>query len=483
METFEDHMWCSHSCHSGDDDDDYSEGIERHPLVKIRSRSNSRSRSRSRSRLNNQNRRRSSFLVDELDMLMDKAATTIQAAWRGHLTRKQLMVEHAAASTIQAAWRHFITREYLALRHGPMPAEQMYGRRRRTPSLASLEDERVRRPRHYSMEDKDHAAEVIQAHYRGYVTRKAISQCRHAAVTIQAHWRGYQTRQELAQRGYPPSKPRKTYYTPPTYVPGSTGWMGPYPRKHWRKVMVGEPEEWASKGGRAPMPKRQKERLKTTQPKVCPQCGHCTGVRVLVGVGKAPPSESDRDEEYDVRTPRSRRSQPKGMSTKASKSPGPAPRPHHYRAQVSYQTSSRSYYSNVVSDDQPRRQGRDPQRLLAGQVSTTRVTRERTTGRSYSSTSLQQPTAPSPGTSEWLYENYCARRMGEGQRRVFKTRKQIWQVARAATLIQSFWRGWKVRRSLAVQQAAATTIQSAYRGYKTRVYLIEAGVLSEGDTE
>uniref|UniRef100_A0A803T014 Uncharacterized protein n=1 Tax=Anolis carolinensis TaxID=28377 RepID=A0A803T014_ANOCA len=220
METFEDHMWCSHSCHSGDDDDDYSEGIERHPLVKIRSRSNSRSRSRSRSRLNNQNRRRSSFLVDELDMLMDKAATTIQAAWRGHLTRKQLMVEHAAASTIQAAWRHFITREYLALR-----------------------------PRHYSMEDKDHAAEVIQAHYRGYVTRKAISQCRHAAVTIQAHWRGYQTRQELAQRGYPPSKPRKTYYTPPTYVPGSTGWMGPYPRKHWRKVMVGEPEDNASTFG------------------------------------------------------------------------------------------------------------------------------------------------------------------------------------------------------------------------------------------
>nr|XP_060627728.1 abnormal spindle-like microcephaly-associated protein homolog [Anolis sagrei ordinatus] len=477
METFEDHTWCSHSYHSGDDDDDddYDGGSGRHPLVKIRSRSNSRSRH------NNQNRRRSSFLVDELDMLMDKAATTIQAAYRGHLTRNQLKAEHAAASTIQAAWRHFITREYLALQRGPVPSDQMYGRRRRTPSLASLEDVRVRRPRRYSMEDRDHAAEVIQAHYRGYVTRKAICECRNAAVTIQAHWRGYQTRQELAQRGYPPPSPQKRYYTPPTYVPGSTGWMGPYPRKHWRKVMVGEPEEWASKGGRAPIPKRQKDRLKTTQPKVCPQCGHCTGVRVLVGVGKGPPSESDRDDECEGRIPR--RCRPKRLPTKTSKSPGPASRAHHYRAQVSYQTSSRSYYSNVVSDEQHRRQGRDPQRLTPGQVTTSRITRERTTGRSFSSTSLQQPAAPSPGTSEWLYENYCARRMGEGQRRVFKTRKQIWQVARAATLIQSFWRGWKVRRAIAAQQAAATTIQSAYRGYKTRVYLIEAGVLSEGDTE
>uniref|UniRef100_A0A8D0DNC0 Uncharacterized protein n=1 Tax=Salvator merianae TaxID=96440 RepID=A0A8D0DNC0_SALMN len=113
-------------------------------------------------------RRRSSFLVDELDMLMDKAATTIQATWRGHLTRKRLTHEHSAASTIQAAWRHFITREYLALQRDQVPSWQPYRQ----------------------------AAVVIQAHYRGYLTRRAFNECRQAAITIQAHWRGYRTRQE-----------------------------------------------------------------------------------------------------------------------------------------------------------------------------------------------------------------------------------------------------------------------------------------------
>ncbi|KAH0617364.1 hypothetical protein JD844_015442 [Phrynosoma platyrhinos] len=482
MESYEDHTWCSHSYQSEEDDDDFSEGDElpHDPhLAKVRSRSNSRSR------------RRSSFLVDELDMLMDKAATTIQAAWRGHLTRKQIMAEHAAASIIQAAWRRFITQQYRAIQRDQMPSGQVYGRRRKTPSLVSLEDKR--RSRRHPTKDREHAAVVIQAHYRGYVTRRALSECKQAAITIQAHWRGYRTRQELAQSGkrmYRHGSPRGTYYSQPSYVPGSTGWMGPYPRKHWRKVMVGDPEEWGRKRSRAPPSTRERKRVGTTQPKMCPQCGRCSSVRILEGVGKGPPSESEMDDsECESHSSRSIYGRQRSSASKATKSQSPAPRAHSYGAHVSYQGSSRSYYSSthrVVTEDQPRRQGREPggiaQRYATGHTSA-RPTRERNTTRSFSSTNLQQQGAPSPGTSDWLYENYCARRMGEGQRRVFKTRKQLWQVARAATLIQSFWRGWKVRRALAVQQAAATKIQSAYRGYKTRIYLIEAGVLSEGDTE
>uniref|UniRef100_A0A670I6X1 Uncharacterized protein n=1 Tax=Podarcis muralis TaxID=64176 RepID=A0A670I6X1_PODMU len=224
-------------------------------LARVRARSTSRSR------------HRSSFLVDELDMLMDKAATTIQATWRGYLVRRRVLREHAAAS-------------------------------------------------------------VIQAHYRGYKTRQALAECRRAATTIQAHWRGYRTRQELAQMPQRPAHrpgPRGTYYGQPSYMPGSSSWV------------------------------------ERSEPKSCPRCGRCTTVRVLVGVGKGPPSESDMD------------------------------------------------------------------------------------------------------------DSEC-----EGH---------MWQVARAATLIQAFWRGWRARQVLRQQQEAAIKIQSAYRGYRTRLYLIEAGVLSEGDTE
>uniref|UniRef100_A0A8C6XR69 Uncharacterized protein n=1 Tax=Naja naja TaxID=35670 RepID=A0A8C6XR69_NAJNA len=99
----------------------------------------------------------------QLDMLMDKAATTIQATWRGHLTRKQIMTEQAAAVTIQAAWRRYIAREYRA------------------------------------MQRQEEAAQIIQAHYRGYMTRQALAECQQAATTIQAHWRGYCTRRDLIQ--------------------------------------------------------------------------------------------------------------------------------------------------------------------------------------------------------------------------------------------------------------------------------------------
>ncbi|XP_060133528.1 IQ domain-containing protein N [Zootoca vivipara] len=563
METYEDHLWCPYNSQSAEDEDDDEEPYHDPHLARVRARSSSRSR------------HRSSFLVDELDMLMDKAATTIQATWRGYLARRRILREHAAACVIQAAWRRFITREYMALQREQESSWQGYGhehrverrrrgRRRTTSSHASFNT----RSRSWGAleTDQERAAVTIQAHYRGYKTRQALAECRRAATTIQAHWRGYRTRQELAQMTQRPAHrpgPRGTYYGQPSYMPGSSSWVGPYPRKHWRKCLVGDPEEWASKvprtqshgrertGGsrREHLEFREREHpgaqereypkfskrehpgarerehpgarerehpgarerehpgarerehpgawerehpgareRERSEPKSCPRCGRCTTVRVLVGVGKGPPSESDMDDsecEGHAQPASARRKSPASRS-RGSRSPA---RPEPYGSHVSYQMGPRAYYpgnQSMASEDQPRRQGRDPgglsQRYSTGHAAA-RPTRDRNTTRSLSSTSLSQQGAPSAGTSEWLYENYCARRMGEGQKRVFKTRKQMWQVARAATLIQAFWRGWRARQILRQQQEAAIKIQSAYRGYRTRLYLIEAGVLSEGDTE
>ncbi|XP_063156078.1 IQ domain-containing protein N [Candoia aspera] len=486
METYEDHPWCSYSYPSGEEELTEEEQHHDRQLAKVRARSNSRSR------------RRSSFLVDELDMLMDKAATTIQATWRGHLSRKQLMTEQAAAATIQAAWRQYITREYRALRQQHMPSQQVY-RHQRASSLSPYG--REREPQGHPRMDRERAAQVIQAHYRGYMTRQALAECQQAATTIQAHWRGYRTRQDLAQgvsHAYPPGRPQRTYHVPeslpkggtyyghPGYMPGSSSWVGPYPRKHWRKCLVGDPEEWRSK-----VPRSQQEDTDVSQPKMCPRCGRCTSIRVLVGVGKGPPSESEREDsecEGHATLPPSRTA--RRMSHASRQKEGQAlGQPRCHRPHLSYQAPSKGYYT--PAEEQPRRQGREPgglsQRLATSTPTSVRLTRERTTTRSLSSTSVQQQQqqrqAPSPGTSDWLYENYGARRMGEGQRRVFKTRKQMWQVVRAATLIQAFWRGWRARQTLRVQEEAAIKIQSAYRGYRTRAYLMEVGVLSEGDTD
>ncbi|XP_053099763.1 IQ domain-containing protein N [Hemicordylus capensis] len=481
METYEDHPWCAFSYQSGEDDeaDDHHHDPN---LAKVRARSNSRTRTRS------------SFLVDELDMLMDKAATTIQASWRGHLARKHLWTQHAAASTIQAAWRRYITREYLAMQQEQVPSWQTYGNRRRTPSPASLEERRSwGRPQ----VDREEAAITIQAHYRGYVIRRALVQCHQAATTIQAHWRGYHTRQDLARR--PCGRPAGSHYGQPSHGAGrSSSWVGPYPRKHWQKCLVGTPEEWASKVPPQAYGREGEHKEVPPQPKTCPKCGRCTTVRVLVGVGKGPPSESEADEsdvEGCSRPPsahyRSRRQSPASRSKERqnrrqspasrSKERQKATRQHPCGGpHVSYQVPPKS----CCPEEPSRKYGRDPVGLSQryGTHTAMRPPRERTTARSLSSTSIHLQGAATAGTSDWLYENYCARRMGEGQRRVFKTRKQLWEVVRAATLIQAFWRGCQARRALRQQQRAAITIQSAYRGYKTRVYLIDAGILSEGDT-
>ncbi|XP_070604808.1 abnormal spindle-like microcephaly-associated protein homolog [Erythrolamprus reginae] len=487
METYEDHPWCSYNYPSGEEE---MTDEEVHPhdrqLAKVRARSNSRSRR--------------SFLVDELDMLMDKAATTIQATWRGHLTRKQLMTEQAAASTIQAAWRRYIAREYHTMQR-QVPSPQVYRRRR----SSSISLEREGQSWGYSGMDRERAAQIIQAHYRGYMTRQALAECQQAATTIQANWRGYRARRDLTRAGrrtYHTGRPQKTYYSPPrfptgtyyghpSYMPGSSSWVGPYPRKHWRKCLVGDPEEWKSKVPRSPSFVVQQEDTEPSQPKTCPRCGRCTSIRVLVGVGKGPPSETEtEDSECDRHANVSPSRSPRRVSYTSRQEAPTYSQSRRYGPRV-YQAPSKTYHT--PAEEQTRRQSREPsvvasQRLTPGAQTSVRLTRERTNIRSLSSTSvqpqqLQQPGMPSQGTSDWLYENYGARRMGEGQRRVFKTRKQMWQVVRAATLIQAFWRGWRVRQTLRLQEEAAIKIQSAYRGYRTRAYLMEVGIISEGETD
>ncbi|XP_069864204.1 IQ domain-containing protein N [Dipodomys merriami] len=66
------------------------------------------------------------ILVDEMDLMLARAATLIQASWRGYLLRQKLVSQMSAAKAIQEAWRRFHTRRLLhssraALRRAPGP--------------------------------------------------------------------------------------------------------------------------------------------------------------------------------------------------------------------------------------------------------------------------------------------------------------------------------------------------------------------------
>ncbi|XP_054549346.1 IQ domain-containing protein N isoform X1 [Talpa occidentalis] len=53
------------------------------------------------------------ILVDEMDMMLSRAATLIQASWRGYQLRQKLTSQMMAAKSIQEAWRRFNTRRLL----------------------------------------------------------------------------------------------------------------------------------------------------------------------------------------------------------------------------------------------------------------------------------------------------------------------------------------------------------------------------------
>ncbi|XP_040846189.1 LOW QUALITY PROTEIN: IQ domain-containing protein N [Ochotona curzoniae] len=53
------------------------------------------------------------ILVDEMDMMLSRAATLIQANWRGYQLRQKLISQMMAAKAIQEAWRRFNTKRIL----------------------------------------------------------------------------------------------------------------------------------------------------------------------------------------------------------------------------------------------------------------------------------------------------------------------------------------------------------------------------------
>uniref|UniRef100_A0A2K5PXQ2 IQ domain-containing protein N n=1 Tax=Cebus imitator TaxID=2715852 RepID=A0A2K5PXQ2_CEBIM len=53
------------------------------------------------------------ILVDEMDMMHSRAATLIQASWRGYQLRQKLISQMTAAKAIQEAWRRFSSRHIL----------------------------------------------------------------------------------------------------------------------------------------------------------------------------------------------------------------------------------------------------------------------------------------------------------------------------------------------------------------------------------
>ncbi|KAM4888203.1 IQ domain-containing protein N [Thomomys bottae] len=53
------------------------------------------------------------ILVDEMDLMLTRAATLIQANWRGYQLRQKLLSQMSAAKAIQEAWRRFNTRRLL----------------------------------------------------------------------------------------------------------------------------------------------------------------------------------------------------------------------------------------------------------------------------------------------------------------------------------------------------------------------------------
>ncbi|KAL1773333.1 IQ motif, EF-hand binding site containing [Sigmodon hispidus] len=53
------------------------------------------------------------ILVDEMDMMVSRAATVIQASWKGYRLRQKLISQMTAAKAIQEAWRRFSTRRLM----------------------------------------------------------------------------------------------------------------------------------------------------------------------------------------------------------------------------------------------------------------------------------------------------------------------------------------------------------------------------------
>jgi len=166
--------------------------------------------------------------IDLNDPSTEQAATKIQAAFRGHQSRKesrQIKQENEAAVKIQAGFRGHQTRKDLKERksgdHGQQEEEsenvEKDGEEKKSvemPADDKLEDEKMEE---YDGEKYDQAAAKIQAGFRGYKTREEMKSKseenfqqevegkdesierneEEAALKIQASFRGHMARQKV----------------------------------------------------------------------------------------------------------------------------------------------------------------------------------------------------------------------------------------------------------------------------------------------
>ncbi|KAM3620124.1 uncharacterized protein V6R79_018615 [Siganus canaliculatus] len=121
---------------------------------------------------------------DRLDYLSKcKAVTCLQAAYRGHVVRKELRVQQKAAVTIQAYVRMNQQRScYMRLRWAAGVLQVRYRANKKMS-----EDRRV-------LSAKRRAAVVLQAAFRGMKSRRAIAQRQQAAAVIQRAYRACRER-------------------------------------------------------------------------------------------------------------------------------------------------------------------------------------------------------------------------------------------------------------------------------------------------
>ncbi|XP_061539921.1 abnormal spindle-like microcephaly-associated protein [Phycodurus eques] len=130
-----------------------------------------------------QQRYRAVVLMRKVQMhylLKRRAAICLQAAFRGYRVRKQLSIKHNSAVKIQSNLRMYLQRNYykrLKWASSFVQARYKANKERRQDSLA--------------LSAKTHAAIVLQAAFRGMISRKRVKQKHQVAIIIQRAFRAH----------------------------------------------------------------------------------------------------------------------------------------------------------------------------------------------------------------------------------------------------------------------------------------------------
>ncbi|XP_041471863.1 LOW QUALITY PROTEIN: abnormal spindle-like microcephaly-associated protein homolog [Lytechinus variegatus] len=126
--------------------------------------------------------------VQEDYVCLRKAATTVQAFYRGHCIRRRIAMEHVAATTIESAVRQFIARKrYLNLKKAAIVLQ------RRFRATKSCQEETLK----YHITRG--ACITVQAAVRGFLVRKALKKSNRAATVIQSVYRSFRQQQKYNQ--------------------------------------------------------------------------------------------------------------------------------------------------------------------------------------------------------------------------------------------------------------------------------------------